>query len=405
MALTPVAIRNAKPRSKPYKLADSDGMYLLITPADARYWRLKYRFGGKEKALAIGVFPAVSLAEAREKRDAARRLIRDGFDPVEERQIRKRQDKHLRANTFRAVADEWMTRQCPRWTPGHAERVRRSIEADLYPHVGARPIGAVNPPEMLAVLRKIEARGAHEVRERVQQRASMIFRYAIATGRCERDPVADLRGSFTSPVRFNYAALGQRDLPAFFTKLAEYDGEPTTKLAIRLLALTFVRTGELRGAQWSEFDLDGAQWRIPAERMKMRAEHIVPLSRQALDVLRELQQHTGGGALLFPSRSKATQPISENTILYALYRMGYHSRATGHGFRATASTILNELGFPADVIERQLAHTSKNKVRAAYNKAQYLPERGRMMQQWSDLLDALAKGDKKVVTGKFGKAA
>src|SRR6185437_5736461 len=215
MALTPIEIRNAKPRDKAYKLADGDGMYLLITPTDARYWRLKYRFGGKEKVLAIGVFPEVSLAEAREKRGAARRLIRDGFDPVEDRQIRKRQDKHLRANTFRAVADDWMTRQQPRWTPGHAERVRRSIEIDLYPHVGARPIAALNAPEMLAVLRKIESRGAHEVRERVQQRASMIFRYAIATGRCERDPIADLRGAFTSPVRFNYAALGQKDLPAF----------------------------------------------------------------------------------------------------------------------------------------------------------------------------------------------
>ena len=218
----------------------------------------------------------------------------------------------------------------------------------------------------------------------------MIFRYAIATGRCERDPVSDLRGAFTSPTRYNYAALGQKDLPDFFTKLAEYNGEPTTKLAIRLLALTFVRTGELRGAQWSEFDLDAGEWRIPAERMKMRAPHIVPLSRQAIELLRELHQHTGSGALLFPSRSKATQPMSENTIIYAIYRMGYHSRATGHGFRATASTILNELGFHGDVIERQLAHTSRNKVRAAYNKAQYLPKLTTLMHHWADLPDALA---------------
>jgi integrase len=283
--------------------------------------------------------------------------------------------------------------------------VKRSLEADLYPDIGTRPIASLTAPELLAVLRKIESRGAHELRERVQQRASMIFRYAIATGRCERDPVADLHGAFTSPTRHNYAALGQKDLPAFFAKLAEYDGEPTTKLAIRLLALTFVRTGELRGAQWAEFNLDAAEWRIPAERMKMRQEHVVPLSRQAVEVLSELQGLTGSGALLFPSRWKATRPISENTILYALYRMGYHSRATGHGFRSTASTILNELGFPGDVIERQLAHSSKNKVRAAYNKAQYLPERARMMQQWADLLDALAKADSNVVAGKFGRAA
>jgi integrase len=405
MSLTPIAIRNAKPREKPYKLTDGEGMYLLINADGSRYWRLKYRFAGKEKTLALGVFPAVSLLEARQKRDAERRLLRDGFDPGEERKIRKRQNEHRHANTFRAVADEWMTKQRSRWTEGHSANVRRSIELDLYPHIGARPIAALDPPELLAVLRKIASRGAHELRERVQQRASMIFRYAIATGRCQRDPVADLRGAFTSPTRYNYAALGQKDLPAFFAKLAEYDGEPTTKLAIRLLALTFVRTGELRGAPWSEFNLDGAEWRIPAERMKMGQEHIVPLSRQALDVLRELQTVTGRGALLFPSRSKPTQPISENTILYALYRMGYHSRATGHGFRSTASTILNELGFQGDVIERQLAHSSKNKVRAAYNKAQYLPERARMMQQWADLLDALAKGDNKVVAGTFGKAA
>ena len=405
MALTPVAIRNAKPRSKPYKFADESGLYLLIKPDGARYWRLKYRFAGKEKLLALGVFDEVSLAEARERRDDAKRTLRDGIDPGAERKTRKLHDKHAAANSFQAVAEEWMTKQRPKWTAGHAERVKRSIEIDLYPHIATRPVAELAPPELLATLRKIEARGAHELRERVQQRASMIFRYAVATGRCERDPVADLRGAFTSPTRYNYAALGQKDLPEFFAKLAKYDGEPTTKLAIRLLALTFVRTGELRGARWSEFNLDGAEWRIPAERMKMRQEHIVPLSRQAIDVLRELQQHTGAGALLFPSRSKATQPISENTVLYALYRMGYHSRATGHGFRSTASTILNELGFPGDVIERQLAHSSKNKVRAAYNKAQYLPERARMMQQWADLLDALAKADSNVVPGRFGKAA
>jgi integrase len=405
MALTPIAIRNAKPRSKPYKLADEAGLYLLVRPDGARYWRLKYRFAGKEKLLALGVFPDVTLAEARTDRDEAKGRLRDGVDPGAERKARKLADRHAAANSFKAVAEEWMEKQATRWTERHGERVRRSIVADLYPDLGTRPIVEIKAPEVLATLRKIEARGAHEARERVQQRASMIFRYAVATGRCERDPVTDLRGAFTSPTRHNYAALGQKDLPGFFTKLAEYDGEPTTKLAIRLLALTFVRTGELRAAQWSEVDMDGAEWRIPAERMKMRQEHIVPLSRQALDVLRELRELAGRGALLFPSRSKLTQPMSENTIIYALYRMGYHSRATGHGFRSTASTILNELGFAGDVIERQLAHSAKNKVRAAYNKAQYLPERARMMQHWADLLDALAKGDSNVVTGKFGKAA
>jgi integrase len=405
MSLTPIAIRNAKPRSKPYKLADEGGLYLLIKSDGARYWRFKYRFAGKEKLLALGVFDEVTLAEARARRDDAKARLRDGVDPGAERKARKLADKHSAANSFAAVAEEWMGKQRPKWTAGHAERVKRSIEADLFPHIGSRPIAELGAPELLAVLRKIEAREAHEQRERVQQRASMIFRYGIATGRCERDPVADLRGAFTSPTRYNYAALGRKDLPAFFAKLAEYEGEPTTKLAITLLMLTFVRTGELRGARWSEVDLATAEWRIPAERMKMRQEHVVPLSRQALGVLRELQAWTGNGPLLFPSRSKATQPISENTVLYALYRMGYHSRATGHGFRSTASTILNELGFAGDVIERQLAHSSKNKVRAAYNKAQYLPERARMMQHWADLLDELARADSNVVPGKFSKAA
>ena len=405
MALTLVAIKNAKPRSKAYKLADELGLYLLVKPDGARYWRLKYRFAGKEKLLALGVFPAVSLAEARDRRDEAKRSLRDGDDPGAARKERKIEVKHQAANTFRAVAAEWLEKQRGRWTAAHALRVKRSIEADLYPALGDRPIAELRPPELLAALRKIEDRGAHDVRERVQQRASMIFRYAVANGRCERDPVADLRGAFTTPSRYNYAALGQKDLPDFFTKLSEYSGEPVTKLAIRLLMLTFVRTGELRGAHWSEFDFDAVEWRIPAERMKAREAHIVPLSRQTIAVLHELQQHTGSGALLFPSRSKATKPMSENTILYALYRMGYHSRATGHGFRSTASTILNELGFPPDVIERQLAHAERNKVRAAYNKAQYLPERVKMMQHWGNLLDAIAKGDKKVIAGKFGRAA
>jgi len=261
--LTPIAIRNAKARGKPYKLADEGGVYLLIKPDGARYWRLKYRFAGKEKLPALGVFDEVTLAEARDRRDGAKKLLRDGVDPAADRKARKLQDKHAAANSFRAVADVWMSRQRPKWTAGHAERVKRSLEADLYPDIAPRPIASLTVPELLAVLRKIESRGAHELRERVQQRASMIFRYAIATGRCERDPVADLRGAFTSPTRYNHAALGQKDLPAFFTKLAEYEGEPTTKLAIRLLALTFVRTGELRGAQWVEFDLGGATGASP----------------------------------------------------------------------------------------------------------------------------------------------
>jgi integrase len=405
VALTAVAIRNAKPRTKAYKLADEGGLYLLVRPDGARYWRLKYRFAGKEKLLALGVFPDVQLQEARERRDDAKRELRDSKDPGAEKKARKQALKHAAVNTFRAVAEEWLRKQANRWDPGHTEQVRRSLELNLFPDLGERPIADIDVPELRAVLSKIEDRGAHEMRQRAQQRAGAVFRYAMATGRSNTDPAHALRGAFTPQSNRHHAALGAKDLPEFFERLAGYDGEPTTKLALHLLVVTFVRTGELRGAEWSEIDFEAAEWRIPAERMKMREPHIVPLSTQALALLRELQALTGRGRYLFPGRTKATQPISENTILYALYRMGYHSRATGHGFRSTASTILNEVGFPPDVIERQLAHMERNKVRAAYNRAQYLPERRKMMQQWADMLDAYAAGGQNVVAGRFGKAA
>lgn len=407
MPLTETAIRNAikKPHTKPAKLADELGMYLLIKPDGACYWRLKYRFAGKEKVHALGVYPSVKLAEARDRREAAKRLLRDKKDPNAERKAEKLHRKHAAANSFQAVAEEWLAKTRNKWTPTHAERVSRSLELNLYDEIGASPISSLGAPAILTALRKIEARGAHALRERVQERASMIFRYAIATGRCERDPVADLRGAFIAPTRSNYAALTEKELPDFFKKLDAYDGEPITRLAIRLLALTFVRTGELRAAEWTEFDTDAVVWRIPAERMKMREPHIVPLSAQALAVLAELKTLTGSGRFVLPHRTNAQKSMSENTILYALYRMGYHTRATGHGFRSTASTILNEVGFAPDVIERQLAHAERNKVRAAYNRAQYLPERTKMMQQWADLLDAIKAKDKKVLHGRFGKAA
>ena len=394
MPLTATAIRNAKAHRKPYKLADGEGMYLLVNPEGARYWRLKYRVAGKEKLLSLGVFPGVSLAEARDRRDEAKRQLRDGVDPSAQRKSDKRAAKLAAANSFEAVAEEWVTKRKNPWAPSHAKRVRASLKTNLYPELGHRPIKEIEAPELLAVLRKIESRGSHEVRQRVQERASAIFRYAIANGHCTRNPAADLRGAFTTPARSNYAALGEKDLPDFFKKLAAYDGELVTKLALRLLVLTFVRTGELRGAQWTEIDEEKGEWRIPAERMKMRERHIVPLSRQALEVLAELRPLTGAGKYVFPHRTNSQKPMSNNTILYALYRMGYHSRATGHGFRATASTILNEQGFKPAVIERQLAHAERNKVRAAYNRAEYLPERRAMMQQYANTLDALAQGAK-----------
>jgi integrase len=368
-------------------------MYLLINPDGGRYWRLKYRFGGREKLLALGPYPSVRVKEARNRRDDAKKLLRDHRDPGAEKQAAKRAAKIANANTFEAVAKEWHGKAKNAWDSAHAARVWRSIEKDLIPDLGTRPVTAIDAPELLAVLRKIESRGRHETRQRAQQRAGAVFRYAIATGRAQRNPAADFGGdAFTPPRVTHRAAVTEKELPTLLEKISAYDGEPTTRLALKLLLLTFVRTAELRGAEWSEIDTDAAEWRIPAERMKMREPHVVPLSRQALAVLEELRPLTGGGRYLFPQRKDGERIMSENTLLYALYRLGYHSRMTGHGVRAVASTILNESGFKPDVIERQLAHAERNKVRAAYNRSSYLPERRKMMQQWANMLDSFAKG-------------
>src|SRR6266851_1390928 len=410
MPLTDVAIRNAKPAEvirngkpvllngepvrKACKLSDSRGLYLLVNPDGGKYWRLKYRFGGKEKLLALGVYPEVRGAEAREKRDDAKRILKAGSDPSEVRKAQKRATVIATSNTFESIAREWIEQQRNRWTSDHAARVLDSIESEVFPHLGGRPISTITAPELLAVLRKVESRGALETAQRVLQRSDSIFRYAVATGRAERSPAGDLRGALKAPKHKNRNALSAADLPEFLRKLEAYDGHVQTKLAMRMQVLTWVRPGELRAAEWSEFDVGAGEWRIPAERMKMRQPHIVPLARQALEVLEQLRLLTGRGRFLFPNQSNARACMSENTILFALYRMGYHSRATGHGFRATASTILNEQGWKADAIERQLAHKEPNKVRAAYHRSVYLDERRKMMQAWADYLDALAAGVK-----------
>lgn len=394
MALTEREVRSATPRAKAYKLADGGGMYLLCAPTGARYWRLKYRFAGKEKLLALGVFPDVTLAEARQRRAEAKSALYKGIDPGVERKAEKRAALLSASNTFESIAREWIEKQGNLWTPEHAKRVRDSLQDEVFPDLGARPIIEITAPELLAALRKIEARGALETAQRVLQRCDAVFRYAIATGRCERSPAVDLKGALKAPKRSNRPALSAADLPEFLRKLEAYDGHRQTKLALKLQVLTWVRPGELRAAEWTEFDVDGAQWEIPGERMKMGLPHIVPLSSQAIAVLEELRPLTGGGRFLFPNQHKPGACMSDNTMLYALYRMGYHSRATGHGFRATASTILNEQGWNPDAIERQLAHVEKNKVRGAYNRAKYLAERRRIMQAWTDYLDGLAAGAK-----------
>ncbi|MEJ7669810.1 MAG: integrase arm-type DNA-binding domain-containing protein [Casimicrobiaceae bacterium] len=390
--LTDKNVRDAKPREKPYKVADGAGMYLLVNPDGARYWRLKYRFAGREKLLALGTYPAVTIKDARRHRDVAKAALRDGRDPSAEKQAKKRAEKIAGANTFDAVAREWHAKARNTWDSRHADRVWISIENNLLPDLGTRPIAEIDAPEMLAVLRKIESRGAHETRMRAQQRAGAVFRYAVATGRAERDPSADLRGAFTAPRVTHYAAVSRKDLPELLKKIDGYDGEPTTRLALKLLILTFVRTGELRGAEWSEIDTEAAEWRIPAERMKMREPHVVPLSKQSLAVIEELRALSGSGRYVFPHRTRDGRTMSENTVLYALYRLGYESRMTGHGVRAVASTILNETGFAPDVVERQLAHVERNRTRASYNRWSYLPERRAMMQQWGDMLAALGQG-------------
>lgn len=381
MSLTDTAIRNTKAKEKRYKLADTQEMYLLVTPAGGKYWRLKYRFTGKEKTLALGVYPEVSLKEACEKRDEARKLISSGIDPSQAKKEKKLKQFIDQASAFESIAREWHGHQALGWTERHSSYVLRRLEADIFPALGSRPITCITTPELLATFRQIENRGAIDIAHRALQTCGQVFRYAIAIGKAERDISADLRGALKTRKKENYARLEAKELPEFLSKLEEYDGDLQTKLALKLLLLTFVRSGELRGARWEEIDLEKAEWRIPPERMKMRSAHIVPLSTQAVSIIKQLESiKVGDREHIFPNRNNPRTYISENTLLYAMYRMGYHSRATPHGFRATTSTILNENNFRPDVIERQLAHAERNKVRASYNHAQYLPERREMMQ-------------------------
>ena len=389
-SLSDAKARNAKPRTKPYKIADGEGLFLVIMPSGSKYWRLKYFFAGKEKLLALGVYPEITLADARDRRAQARKVLAAGNDPGEVKKEAKRVAILNNANTFEVVAREWFEKRKHEWAPGSVRCKLHYLEKQLLPTLGPRAIAGITPPQVLDMLRAIEERGTLDTARRVMQMCGQIFMYAIATGRAERNPVPDLRGALMTPVVKHYSFLKANELPDYLRKLEAYDGSLQTKLALRFLLLTFVRTNELRGAEWTEIDWDKAEWRIPAERMKMKELHIVPLSRQAVRVLRELEQFSGSQQYVFPNQHNPVTFMSENTMLYALYRMGYHSRTTGHGFRSTASTILNEHEFRADVIERQLAHGERNRVRAAYNHAQYLPERRKMMQWWADYLDEVA---------------
>jgi integrase len=388
--LTEARIRAAKPRQKPYKLPDGRGLYLLISPAGGRLWRFRYRYAGRESMLGLGSYPEVPLKVARDRCEEMRRIVAAGSDPAAFR----REQRLSKENTFAAIAAEWLARQ--HFKGATLKKARWTFDSLINPYIGAAPIKALTPPAILEALRKLEARGKHETAHRSRQRISQVFRYAIASGHAESDPTRDLRGALTSVAQRSHPAIIE---PARVGELLRaidgYVGDPSTVAALRLAPLLFVRPGELRGAQWSEFDLEAAEWRISAARMKMGEQHIVPLSRQALAILRELQPLTGHARYLFPSLRTRERPISENTLNAALRRLGYSKdEMTAHGFRAMASTLLNEQGFPPDVIELQLAHAERNKVRAAYNRAQRLEERRRMIQAWADYLDGLRTGSK-----------
>lgn len=388
MALTDVRVKNAKPKKKQYKLADGDGMYLLVTSSGCKYWRLKYRYGALEKHFAIGVYPEISLKEARSLKENAREQLRSGIDPTAARHAKKREIALSATNNFETIAREWLEKHGARWTAKHHAATLKRMERNLFPTLGRRPIRDITPPELLATLRKMEERDAIDLAHRGQQTAGQIFRYAVATGRADRDITTDLRGALKTVKKVNHAYLKQNELPEFLRKLEVYDGDLQTKIATKLLLLTFVRTSELRGAKWEEIDFAKNEWRIPAERMKMREPHIVPLSIQAKNLFEQMRQHTGNCEFVFPNRNRPASVMSSNTIIFAIYRMGYHSRTTAHGFRATASTILYDHEFNSEVIERQLAHAKMGKVRASYDHSQLLPQRRELMQWWGDFVQA-----------------
>lgn len=399
MSLTAVGVKNAKPGDKPYKLADGGGMYLLVNPNGSKLWRLDYRFDGKRRTLALGSSLDISLAEARDLRDGARKDLRTGSDPSARRKATKARAVADAEHRFEAVAKRWFAARKARWVGGYSDRIWSRVEADVLPDLGDQAIGAVSSEDVLRALRKIEARGAIETARRVGNYVQDIFRFAKAERLVTVNPADDLGAALSArPPAKRRAALKAAELPGFLKRLSAYDGETSTRLALQLALLTFVRTSEIRFAAWHEFeDLEGDEplWRIPADRMKMRTEHLVPLPPQAIAVLKDIRKLGHDGDMVFPAPTLAGV-MSENTMIYALYRMGYHRRATVHGFRSTASTILNEQGFNRDWIERQLAHAERDEIRAAYNAAEWLPQRRKMMAWWASYLDdARLRADRK----------
>ncbi|MGH8501757.1 MAG: tyrosine-type recombinase/integrase [Gammaproteobacteria bacterium] len=395
MPLTDIKIRNAKPTEKFRKLTDAGGLYLLLNPDGSRWWRLSYRFGGKQKGLSLGVYPAVGLKEARAKRDEMRRQLAAGIDPSAVRKASKA--AQAGENSFETVAREWFAKFSPSWKPAHADKVICRLERDVFPWIGGRPIADINAPELLTVLRRIESRGALETAHRARQTSGQVFRYAVATGRAQRDSAADLRGALPPVKGQHFAAMTDpKAVGALLRAIDDYQGSFVTKCALRIAPLVFVRPNELRRAEWAEFDLDKAEWNIPAKRMKMDHAHLVPLATQAVGILRELRALTGRGRYVFPSARTLSRPMSDNAVLSALRRMGFAKHEmSGHGFRAMARTILDEvLNVRPDFIEHQLAHAVRDPNGRAYNRTAFLPERRAMMQRWANYLDGLKAGAK-----------
>jgi integrase len=394
MPLTDAAVKKAKPGSKPVKLSDGKGMYLLVNPTGSKLWRWKYRVLGKEKVMSLGVYPDVSLAQARDGLDRARKLLAAGDDPMAKRKADKVASLTAAENSFEVVARKWWAHWKPARSVQHAGQVMRRFEANVFPHIGKRPVAQIQAPELVAMLKAIEARGVNDVAKRAHQTSSQVFRYAIAHGQATRNPATDIKPGdvLASRQKQNLARIDGKELPDLLRHIDGYQGAAITRLAMKLMALTFVRTTELIGARWEEFDLKAARWDIPAARMKMKTPHVVPLSVQAVNVLRTLHLITGHGAMLFPGERNHEKSMSNNTILKALERMGYKGRMTGHGFRGVASTLLHEMGFNHAHIELQLAHQERDAVSAAYNHATYLRERAKMMQHWADYLDACTTG-------------
>ena len=396
MALTDTEIKKAKAKVKAYGLNDSGGLYLWITPPGGRLWRWAYRFDRKEKLMSFGKYPAVSLALARERHAEARKLLATGVDPMAQRKAEKTEEKIASENSFQSVTAQWLEHWQVGKSSRHVDTVRRRMAADILPCLGARPIAEIEAPELVAMANAIQDRGARDIAKRALETVGQVFRYGIAHGYSKRNPSSEIRPSdILKPTRkVNYARVDAKELPTLLKRIEVYQGKQVTRLAMKLMATTFVRTSELIGAKWAEFDLEIARWDIPAERMKMRTPHIVPLARQALEVLEMLRELTGNNEWLFPGDLNAAQPMSNNTILKALERMGYKGRMTGHGFRGLASTILHEQGYVHDHIELQLAHAPRNAVSAAYNHALYLEPRAKMMQDWADFLERTQRGGK-----------